>query len=79
MVNRQRVLIMLTEALSFEEIRAIPLLQEFLSRLGKSEIDEMVKLEAEEKARHILDETVEHARTLTDMIKEVAGSDREEY
>ncbi|MFQ6075798.1 MAG: hypothetical protein ACE5Z5_06660 [Candidatus Bathyarchaeia archaeon] len=79
MVSKQRVLIMLTEALSFEEIRATPLLQEFLRRLWKSEVDEMVKLEAEEKARHVFEETVEHSRILTEMIREVAGGGRDEY
>jgi len=70
---------MLTEALSFEDIKVMPSLQEFLRMVGKSKLDEIVKLEAEEKVRHLLEETIWHSRMFTEMIKEVARSDREEY
>jgi len=79
MVDKRKLLIMLTEALVFEEITVTPLLHEFLTRVGKSELDEMVKLTASEKTHHMLEETVEHSKTLSEIIRGVAESDRDEY
>jgi len=79
MVNRQQLLLMLTEALSLEEIVIIPLLEDFLRKGEKCGLDEMTKTIVEGKVRHLLGESIEHSRMLTEMIREVARSDRDAY
>lgn len=79
LVGKKRLLAMLTEALALEEVEVMSLLNLFLRKLRASRLDEEVKAEVEEKVIHLFGETTDHARTLTRMLREVAGSDRDEY
>jgi len=79
MVNRQELMSMLIEALSFEEITVTSGISTLLRKLAQSGLDDATKAEATTIANHMLDETMEHSRTLSKILKMVAGGDRDEY
>jgi len=79
MVARDEAIVMLVEGLQFEEIHVTNWLQTFLVKLRKSDIDERVKAEIEKKVSHLLEETIEHSKTLTELLREVAGGSQVEY
>ena len=79
MVARDEAIVMLVEGLQFEEIHVTNKVQMFLTKLRRSDIDERVKAEIEKKASHLLEETLEHSKTLTELLKEVAGGSQIEY
>lgn len=78
-VKKREILAMLTNALSLEEVKAIPLVESFLEKIRKAEVDETTRATVEEGMRHMLMETIMHSRMLIEMIKEVVESGREEY
>ena len=74
-----QLLTMLIEALAYEEVRMLPLLDLFKRKLRTSQLDEAVKAEVEKKLWKIQAETVKHARMLTGMLKRTVEGDRDEY
>ena len=70
---------MLIEALTFEEITATSQLEAFLKEVRDSDIDEITKIEIEDRIRHILTETIEHSRMLTEIIKRVMISEQNSF
>lgn len=86
MVSKQELMNMLIEALSFEEIAAMAPLEEFLRNYREIEIGDRTRPEhiqdeirIEEKVKRIRDETVQHSKMLTALLKRVVGSDQNEY
>ena len=78
-VKKHETLVMLTNALSLEEVKAIPLLESFLEKVRKADFDEVTRGKIEAGLRRMLTETVWHSRMLTEITREVVESDREEY
>lgn len=79
MVERGEAMVMLVEGLQFEEVYVTNRLQTFLVKLRRSDIDERVKDEIEMKVTHLFEETIEHSRTLTELLKKVAGGSELDY
>jgi len=79
MVERGEAMVMLVEGLQFEEVYMTNRLQTFLVKLRRSDIDERVKDEIEMKVTHLFEETIEHSRTLTELLKNVAGGSKLDY
>ncbi|MFQ6086160.1 MAG: hypothetical protein ACE5OY_07880 [Candidatus Bathyarchaeia archaeon] len=79
MVDRQKLMGMLIDALSHEEISLTPLLERFLRELAESEMDEAAKAEIEMKIRRILDETIQHSRGLTELMRRVMAGAQTEF
>lgn len=79
MLDKQELLRMLIEALTFEEITATSQLEAFLREMRDIDIDEITKIEIEDRIRRILTETIEHSRMLTEIIKGVMSSGRNPF
>jgi len=79
LVGKMQFLTMLIEALAFEEVSVLPILDLFKRKLRASQLDEAIKEEVEEKLWKIQAETVGHAKVLTRMLKRVVEVDRDEY
>lgn len=79
MVERQELVRMLIEALSFEEITVSGRLGAFLREIRDSEMDEMTRIEIERKIGRMLEESIHHSRMLTKMVKKVMKSEQGEF
>jgi len=79
MVSKQELVRMLVEALSFEEVTIIARLEAFLRETRDSDMDETIKIEIDKKIGHMLVESVEHSKALTETVKKVMSSEQDEY
>jgi len=79
MVEKNEAIIMLAEALQFEEVIVIPRLQTFLYKLRRSDIGEPARSEIEKKVTFLINATSNHAKTLTELLRKVAGGSQHEY
>lgn len=79
MVEKQELVRMLIEALSFEEITVSGRLQAFLREVKGSELDEMAKSQIERKFGRMLEESIRHSEILTEMVKRVMKSEQDEF
>lgn len=79
MVKKDEAIAMLVEGLQFEEVVVIPRLQRFLYELRRSDISERVKAEIEMRVIHMISETSEHSKMLTELLRKVAGGSQHEY
>lgn len=79
MMDRQELLVALTESLSMEEVSVISMLETFLKKVAESELDEATKAIVDMRIRGLLSDTLRHSRILSDLLQEVAKSDRAEY
>jgi len=79
MVEKQEVIRMLIEALSFEEVTVSGRLQAFLREAKDSAIDEMTKAEIERKFGRMLEESIRHSKMLTMIVKRVMKSEKDEF
>ena len=79
MVEKMRLVAMLNDALVFEEISILPLLDTLLGKLSESRIDDAVKREVGERIRVLHQDTVQHSMALSKMVRRVVESGKDEY
>lgn len=79
MVEKQELLRMLVEALSFEEVTVSGRLAAFLREVKGSEMDETTRSEIERKLGRMLEDAIRHSKMLTDMVKRVMKSEQGEF
>ena len=79
MVEKQELVRMLIEALSFEEITISGRLQAFLREVKGSQIDDITRGEIERKFGRMLEESIRHSKILTKMVKRVMKSEQDEF
>jgi len=79
MVKKQELVRMLVEALSFEEVTVSGRLVTFLREVKGSGMDETTRSEIERKLGRMLEESIRHAKMLTNMVKRVMKSEQGEF
>jgi len=75
MVNRNRFLSKLNDALVLEEIQVLPLINQIVHKLRASSLDDSVKIEVERKLWRLQVESCDHAKMLTGLMKKVMESE----
>ena len=70
-MKREEIIRMLTEGLSVEEISTVSNLEELRTLIEGSDLDDRAKKKMLRNLEHLLNETIEHSRTFTELIREV--------
>ena len=79
MVDKNQFLSELNEALILEEIQVLPFIDQIIRELKASSLDEMIKTEVEEKLWILKVESINHAKMITGLMKQVMASEKDEY
>lgn len=70
-MNKEELVNMFTEGLSIEELPTISNLEELRNIVESSDMDKTVKEELLRKLNHLIKDTLRHASTFTELIKEM--------